>query len=365
MSKKISFKIAIPVLLVALILTVVFWGKNRPAGRGKGFPPAVIAATEVTQESWQPSLSSVGSLIAINGINVSTEVSGIVSEIVFKSGQPVEQGQVLMKLDASVDNAALDALRAERRLTEVQFNSAKGLLKKTYSSKSAFDEAKARFDAAQARVKQQEEVVKRKIIRAPFSGLAGIRQVDLGQYFQAGSPIVSLQALDPIYIDYTLPERYISRIKTGQAVKVKLDAVPGQVFNGEVSALNSGVDVGTRTLKIRATLSNPNAILRPGMFAEVETITADALPVLTVPRTAVSFNTYGNFVYVINKNDKGALTVKRTAVETGDSRHGRVEVKNLKQGMQVVRAGLVKLRDNMAVKIDNHIDLNDAEIKTP
>ena len=359
------------IILVTLAVVAVgvgsffFWGGTQKQGAGsKGFPPAVIAATEVIQENWQPSLQAVGTLVATNGIDVSTEVNGIVSEIVFTSGQPVEEGQVLIKLDASVDNAALEALRAERRLAEIQFNRAKDLFKKRVSSKSEYDEAEARFDAAKARVRQQEEVVKRKVIRAPFAGLVGIRQVDLGQYFEAGNPIVGLQALDPIYVDYTLPERYLTQIKPGLTVKVQLDAVPDKVFSGEVSAVNSGVDKGTRTLKIRATLSNGDNILRPGMFAEVVTITGDAEPVLTLPRTAISFNTYGNFVFVINKNEQGPPTVKRTSVDTGEVREGRVVVNGLQLGTQVVRAGLVKLRDNMPVKIDNQVELNDAELKS-
>lgn len=358
-----------PVHIIVILLVIVLAGgfmywryAQQQAAAPQGFPPSVIAATEVMQENWQPSLLSVGSLVATNGIEVSTEVNGIVSEIVFESGQPVEQGQILIRLDDSVDVAALEALRAEQRLAQVQFNRSKDLLQKRVTSKSEFDEAQARYDAARARAKQQEAIIRRKVIRAPFAGLAGIRQVNLGQYIEAGNPIVSLQALDPIYIDYTLPERYLTRIQTGQTVQLTLDALPDQQFSGEVSAVNSGVDTGTRTLKIRATLRNPGNVMRPGMFAQVKTITGAAEPVLTLPRTAISFNTYGNFVFVINKTEQG-LTVKRTAVETGESREGRVIVRNLAAGTQVVRAGLVKLRDGASVKIDNQVKLNDAEIK--
>lgn len=205
-------------------------------------------------------------------------------------------------------------------------------------------------------------MIKHKIIRAPFSGLTGIRQVDLGQYIEAGQPIVSLQALDPIYVDYTLSERYLTKIKTGQSVELQLDAIPGETFRGEVSALNPGIDTGTRTLKIRATLNNPGGRLRPGMFAEVASITDAAQPVLTLPRTAISFNTYGNFVFVIQKNQQGLLMVKRSAVETGEIRQGRVAIQGLEQGTRVVRTGLIKLRDGMPVTIDNQVELNDAEI---
>lgn len=362
-----SNRVVITIVSLAIAATglagfMVWKNLQGPAGKPKGLPPALIASTEVRQEAWQPSVTSVGSLVAVNGINVSNEDDGIVSDIVFTSGQAVEQGQVLIKLDDSVDVAALEALRAERRLAEVQFNRAKGLLKKNVTSMSEYDEAEARYDATRARVKQQEAIINRKVIRAPFAGLAGIRQVDLGQYLKAGEPIVSLQSLDPIFIDYSLPERYLARIKTGQLIKVELDAFPGQSFSGKVSAVNSGVDTGSRTIKVRATLGNPEQGMRPGMFAQVETITGEAQPVLTLPATAISFNTYGNFVFVINKDEKDLLTVKRTAVETAETRNGRVAVSNLPAGTMVVRAGMVKLRDGVPVKIDNQVPLNDAEI---
>lgn len=360
---KRSFQITAIVLVIITIAGISYWQLAMKAPAAGGFPPAVIASTEVKQESWQPSLQSVGSLVATNGINVSTEVNGIVSDIVFISGQPVEQGEVLIRLDNSVDQAALEALRAEQKLARIRYNRAKGLFKKRVLSKSDFDEAQASLEAAQARVKQQQAIIKRKEIVAPFSGVAGIRLVDRGQFIETADAIVSLQALDPIFVDYTLPERYLTRVKPGQVVKLKLDALPGKIFTGEVSALNPGVDTGTRTLKVRATLANPDKVVRPGMFAEIETFTGEPEAVLTLPRTAISFNTYGNFVFVINKSDKG-LSVKRTAVETGESRQGRVVITGLALGTQVVRAGLVKLRDGVSVKIDNQVKLDDAEIKS-
>lgn len=364
MSKQWNITLSFLVIVISVAVGFIYWrSMQQQAAAPQGFPPSVIAATEVSQESWQPSLQSVGSLAATNGISVSTEVNGIVSEIVFTSGQPVEKGQVLIRLDDSVDEAALEALRAESKLTQVQFNRARDLLKDRVISKSEYDVAEASFDAARARVKQQEAVIKRKVIRAPFAGLSGIREVSLGQYIEAGMPIVSLQALNPIFVDYTLPERYLTRVQPGQTVKVQMDAIPDRIFTGEVSAVNSGIDTGTRTLKVRATLDNSDNLLRPGMFAEVETITGDAEPVLTLPRTAISFNTYGNFVFVINQNEQGMQMVKRTPVDTGEVREGRVAIKNLQAGTQVVRTGLIKLRDGMPVKIDNKVVLNDAEIK--
>lgn len=363
MSKRLIISTGLLVIIAAGIVVFLVWqNMTQQAASPQGFPPSVVAATEVKQELWQPSYQSVGSLVASNGINVSTEVNGIVSEIVFISGQPVEQDQVLIKLDDSVDEAALQALRAESKLAQIKFSRSRDLLKQNVTSKSEFDESQARYEAARARVQQQEAIIKRKVIRAPFAGLAGIRQVNLGQYIDAGNPIVSLQALDPVYVDYTVPERYFTIIRPGQVVKVQLDAIPEQTFSGEISAVNPGIDIGTRTLKVRATMSNAEAIMRPGMFAQVETITGEAQPVFTLPRTAISFNTYGNFVFVINRNEQGMLMVRRTAIETREVRDGRVAVKGLSADVQVVRTGLVKVRDGMPVVIDNKVELNDTEI---
>jgi len=363
MSKRYLTVIISLLVVIGAIFGIRFWLLMRMASMPHPFPPTVVASAPVIQEDWKPSLRSVGSLVATNGISVSTEVDGIVSKIVFQSGQEVKKGDVLLHLDDKVDQAALAALRADQRLAEVQFNRAKDLLKKRVMSKSEYDEANAKFDAARARVAGQQAVIDRKTIRAPFDGLLGIREVDLGQYIKAGNPIVKLEALDPIYVDYTLPERYLQIVKVGQTVDVKLDALPGAMFSGQVSAIDSGVSTGTRTLKVRASLSNDKLQMRPGMFAEITTITANAHPVLTVPYTAISFNTYGNFVYTIEKTDKGQI-VKRRQVSTGEVRDGRVSItEGLKQGEEVVRSGLVKLREGIPVKVDNSVKLNDAEVK--
>jgi len=363
MSKRYLIVTLALLLIVGAIFGFKFWLNFKQASMPPMFPPTVIASADVIQENWRPSLKSVGSLVATNGISVSTEVDGIISNIIFQSGQPIEKGEVLINLDDKVDQAALAALRAEQRLSEIQFNRARDLLKKHVMSKSDYDEAQAKFDAAKARVNGQIAVINRKTIRAPFDGLLGIREVDLGQYIKAGTSIVKLEALDPIFVDYTLPERYLKAIKVGQTVNVKLDALPDEVFDGQVSAVDSGVSTGTRSLKVRATLSNSKLQMRPGMFAEVHTVIAEANPVLTVPYTAISFNTYGNFVYVIDKTDKGEI-VKRTQVTTGEVREGRVAITaGLKAGQTVVRAGLVKLRDGIPVKVDNSVKLNDAEVK--
>jgi membrane fusion protein (multidrug efflux system) len=326
-------------------------------------PPAVIAAAEVREETWQPTLEAVGGLVAQNGIDIASEVPGKVKEILTPSGAQVEEGTVILTLDDAVDRAALEALRADARLAKVKYRRAAELLPNQAVSQSEFDERKAAWESAEALAAAQEERVKRMVIRAPFTGQLGIVVVSIGQYMEPGNAIVSLRALDPIYVDYTLPERYFPRLAVGQTVRVTVDALPGETFTGSVTALESGIDAGTRTIKVRATLANPEGHLRPGMFAEVETLEGKAIQVLTIPRTAVSFNTYGDFVFAINEAEDGTLSVKRRQITTGEVREGRVTVtRGLEAGERVVRAGTVKLRDGQSVTIDNSVELDDAGI---
>ena len=359
-------------IIVVILLVAIFGGifavkyvqfQKMSAQLAQPQPPATVASTEVQTEHWQPNLRAVGSLVAINGIEVTTEVAGIVSEIDFVSGQRVQKGDVLLKLDDTVDRATLAGLKANKRLAQVQLRRVQNLLSRKVVSKSDFDEAKAKYDAADAAVSEQEAVIAKKTIRASFAGLIGIRQVDLGQYLAPGTQIVSLQALKPIFVDYALPEREFRKIATGQAVKVAVDAYPNEAFTGKVTAVEPGVDRGNRMVQVRATMTNEDARLRPGMFAEVTSLLPGQQQVLTVPRTAISYNTYGDFVYLIANGPGGKLVAKRHQVATGRAREGRVEIKTgLKAGQRVVRAGLVKLRDGQPVKIDNSVALHDAEV---
>ncbi|GAB6041553.1 efflux RND transporter periplasmic adaptor subunit [Endothiovibrio diazotrophicus] len=334
-------------------------------------PPAVIATAKAVVEPWQPTLRSVGGLSAVNGIEVSPEVNGIVSELLFESGQTVRAGTPLLRLDANVDRAALTALRAEQRLAEVEFQRAKDLLKKKALSRSEFDSAEAQYRAAEARVAEQQAVVARKTIVAPFDGLLGIRQADLGQYLQSGDAIVALEALDPIHVDYTLPEREFGKLATGQTVRVELDAFPGETFEGTLTAIEAKVAEGSRSIGLQATLANADGRLRPGMFARVETVEGAPRPVVTVPRTAVSYNTYGDYVLVVTPSKDGGkdgkgLTIARRTVKSGAVREGRIEiVDGLKEGEEVVRTGQNKLRPGQPVTIDNSVQLDDAGVTLP
>jgi len=354
-------------ILVVLLLVVIFggifgWkyysGAKMAAMMSRPHPPAVIASAEVQVESWQPYLHAVGSVTATQGIFVTTEVAGQVREILATSGQQVAAGDVLLHLDDSVDEADLKGLIAQRTLAKLQFERARKLLKDKSVSRSDYDESRANLDSAEAAVAAKRALIRKKTIRAPFTGQLGIADINLGQYLSPGDAIVPLQALDPIYVDYQLPERHLSHVRVGQAVEVEVQAWPGRRFKGAISAINPGVDPGTRTLRLRATLDNPEQLLRPGMFAEVSTVLPRRDNILTLPRTAVTYNPYGESVFVVQRNDAG-MVVQNRPVKTGEVRAGRVEIiEGLQAGDTVVAAGQNKLRNGQPVNVDNSVQLD-------
>ncbi len=349
-------------IIVLLALVLLFGGifgwkylqmQKMAAMMAGGMPPAVIAAETVQREHWQPGIGAVGSLVATQGVLVASEIAGQVKAIHFESGTVVQAGAELVTLDDDVDRAELAGLLAEKRLTEIQFERAKKLLKDKTISRSEYDQAEAGLDSAAAQVASQRARIDKKHIRAPFSGQLGIRKVDLGQYLAAGDTIVSLQANDPIYVDYSLPERYLNDLSVGQTVEVRVQAHPDQVFTGTISAISPRIETGTRSVPVRATLVNPQLLLRTGMFAEVNTLLPPRDNVLTLPEQAVSYNPYGNSVFVVEEKDGGQF-VQRRQIETGAVRNGRVEVvSGLQEGDLVVTNGHNKLRNDMPVKVDN------------
>lgn len=315
--------------------------------------PAVVAATEVKAESWQPYLTAVGSLVAVAGIDVSNEIAGKVKALHFESGQSVQKGQLLIEMDTTTESAELDALLAEAEMAKVRFARSEKLIARNFIAKADFDQNKALLAEAQALAEAKRALIKKKQIHAPFSGTLGIRHVDVGQYLKEGSVIVPLQKLDSVYVDFMLPESHLSALTVGQKLDTTVQAYPGQTFRGVISAFDPGIDVGTRSIKVRATLPNPHKILRPGMFADVRILLSKKREVLTVPDTAITYNPYGDSVFIIEQDRQG-LVVKVKQVVTGETRNGRVEIiKGLNAGERVVSAGQVKLRNGMPVNIDN------------
>jgi membrane fusion protein (multidrug efflux system) len=267
----------------------------------------------------------------------------------------VSEGQELLQLDDSVDQAELKGLIAERDLATIEYRRLAKLLRERSVSQSDVDQARATLDNASAQVASKRALIAKKRITAPFSGRLGIRRVDLGEFLMPGSEVVPLQALDPVYVDFSLPEREFSRLRVGQPTQVRVTAHPDRTFKGEITAVNPGVDQSTRTVRVRATLANPDLLMRPGMFAEVGVLLPARSRVLTLPRTAITYNPYGDSVFRILEQD-GQLKVQRKQIRTGDVENGRVEVlEGLAAGDRVVLAGQVKLRNGQAVKIDNAV----------
>ncbi|HLT12463.1 MAG TPA: efflux RND transporter periplasmic adaptor subunit [Marinobacter sp.] len=352
-------RFVIVIIFLGVVLGGIFGYKFMQFGQMKEMlsqpqPPAIISVTEATTENWQPAIKAVGSIEAVNGIEISNEVPGVIETINFESGDTVSKGDVLIRLDAAIDEAALRTRRAEAQLAQQEFKRVSDLLPKRAVSQSQYDEAKANFDAAGARVNEAEAQLSKKVIRAPFDGTLGIRMVDQGEYLPTGTPIVEINMLDPIYVDYTLSEKYMPDVARGYPVSVTVAAVPDRVFEGEVSAINTSVNPETRTVRMRATLSNENSLLRPGMFATIQTGQPRDNEVVTLPRTAISYNTYGNFVFVVAENDKGEQVVNRRSVMTGEVRDGRASITSgLEAGETVVAKGLLRLRAGQRVDIQD------------
>lgn len=357
--------IALLVILAALFGWRIFQIMQMTAQFSQPQPPTPVAATEATTTRWVPALAAVGSLRAINGVQIANEVAGVVEEVLFESGQRVEQGQLLVRLDAATDEAALNTLRADAELAASEFRRISELLNKRAVSQAEFDAAKAHMEAAAARVNEQTAQLEKKSLRSPFTGTVGLRQVDLGQYLPAGSPVVEINMLDPIYVDYTVSEKELPKIGVAHAVEITVAAAPERVFTGAVSAINTSVNPETRTVRVRATVPNPDQLLKPGMFANVRTLSPDERELITVPQTAISYNTYGNFVYVLAKNEEGALVTERRSVVTGEVRDGDVEVVDgLSRGEQLVKTGLLRLRAGQPVAVVPENELSAASAKS-
>ncbi len=357
-------KTAIRLFIVLVVLAGVLGGifgwkylqmQKSAEQRGRAQPPIPVEAVTIKARSWRSEIRSVGSLRAINGVNVANEVAGVVSEVVFESGQRVKRGDVLIRLERDVDQAALAALAAQAQLANETFQRFSELLPSNSVSRSQFDEAQANYHAARANVEQQRAQLQKKTIRAPFGGMLGLRQIDQGEYISAGTAIVDLNMLHPIYADYSVPENKLQQITPGGSIEVRVAAYPDRVFTGEVLAMAPSINESSRTLAVRAQLDNPERILLPGMFADISTLAAESRHVLTLPRTALSYNTYGDFVFKLVKNDQEQLVITRQQVTTGNKRGDEIEiVRGLQAGDQVVATGLQRLRDGQPVRIANN-----------
>lgn len=326
-----------------------------------GNAPQTVSTISAGYQEWQPQLEAVGSLRAIDGVQVSPEVSGIVAALHFNQGEDVEKGKLLVELDAENDVAKLHSLQAASALAKTTYDRDKQQFEFKAVSQQTLDADNANLMQADANTAEQQALVNKKFIHALFSGRAGIRMVSVGQYLNAGTPVVSLQALDPIYLDFSVPQQNISMIHAGQMVSAKTDAYPGELFSGKISVINPEVDSTTLNVKVRAELKNPHHRLLPGMYATVDISTGKPQRYITLPQTSVTYNPYGNIVYLAEQqgvDDKGKtkLIAKQVFVTTGNTRGDQVAVlKGIKEGDIIVSAGQVKLHNGSPITVNNDI----------
>lgn len=314
-----------------------------------------VTTIEAKNQNWQPKLKATGSLRAIQGVDVTTEVAGLVKNIEFTPGTQVSAGKLLVKLNDDAEVAQLQVFLAAQEIARVTYERDKAQLAVAAVSQQTVDNDEASLKGAIAQVNQQKAVIDKKIIRAPFSGRLGISNVNPGQYVNPGDKIVTLQSLDPIYVDFYIPQQSLKLVKKGQTVNIISDSYPGKIFNGKITTINPIVDAATRNIQIEATISNPQQMLLPGMFATVEVDTGKPVQYLTLPQTAISFNPYGEIAYIVKQKEK-LLIAEQTFVTVGDTRGDQIAVlKGIKAGDIVVTSGQLKLKNGSEIVVNNTV----------
>ena len=327
-------------------------------------PPEIVTADQVKRQQWPNTLSATGSLVAVQGVTVSAELGGKVSEIAFESGDRVKAGDLLVRLDTTAEEAQLRSAEAAEKLARINLDRNRGLRANKTVSQSDLDTAEANYKQATAQVENVKATIAKKTLRAPFSGQLGLRQINLGQIIEQGTPVVTLQTIDPIYADFSLPQQRFSSVAVGNEVRITTDAAQNKSFSGKIIAINPEIDQATRTVRIRSTLSNQEELLRPGMFANIEVIMPQQDEVLAIPATSVLYAPYGDTVFVIDTTKDEATgeeqkTLRQQIIRLGQTRGDYVSViTGLKEGETVVTSGVFKLRPNMAVVVDNSLALD-------
>jgi len=324
-------------------------------------PPQTVSTVTATAQEWLPQVKAVGSLRAMRGADLAPEIPGLVAAIQFKSGDEVKAGDLLLQLRADSDLAKLKSLRAAAELAAATFKRDQELIKVHAISQATYDTDSASLKGAVALAEEQQALVAKKSIRAPFAGRIGIRQVDLGQYLGAGDKIATLQVLDPIYVDFYIPQQELGRLKVGEVVTAATDTFPNETFKGEISAIDPKVDTDTRNVQVRATLKNPGNKLLPGMFATISILSGQAQTFVTLPQTAITYSPYGNTVFLVEQKGKGTdgkpvLLAKQAFVTTGRTRGDQVAIlKGVKAGDTVVGSGQLKIKNGTPLIVNNAV----------
>jgi membrane fusion protein (multidrug efflux system) len=362
MKKRIFLTLALLILLTCILAGIKVLQIRHMMGQGAQYtpPPVKVTATTVQKNTWETLLSAVGSLEAVQGVSVAADLAGKVTRVAFQSGDKVSKGDLLIQLDTSSEQAQLPGAEAAVTLTRLNLQRADQLLAERIISPAEHDQAVADFRQAKAQADTIRATIAKKTIRAPFAGRIGIRQVDLGQMLSEGQTIVSLQKLDPIYVNFLLPQQQLDKLRRDLPVRVTSDA-SGQTIEGRISAINPEVDSATRNIRIQATLANPDEKLRPGMFVNVAVVLPATEEVLTIPGTSVLYAPYSDSVFVIDeqKDEQSGETrqvLRQQLVRLGTKKGDFVAVESgLKEGQMVVSTGVFKLRNGQTAIVDNSL----------
>jgi membrane fusion protein (multidrug efflux system) len=363
MRKPIIVTLAAIVVFVVSIGLVKFFQIRAAIAQHANFqmPPEAVTSIAARREQWPVSLGAIGTVTAVHGVTVSADLPGIVESIEFRSGSAVRTGEVLVRLDTSQERAQLAAAEAQRDLAKLNLERSRRLLEKQVVAQAEYDRMAAEAKQAEARVGEIRATIERKRIRAPFAGVLGIRQVNLGQYLNGGDPVVPLQSMDPVYVNFALPQQDVGSLRVGAEVQLAVDSTAGAATaSGRITAINSVVDEATRNVEVQATFRNTGRRLRPGMFVEVQAHLGGGDSVIAIPASAVSHAPYGNSVFVVSDlegpDGKTHPGVQQRFVRLGGSRGDQVAVlSGLAPGDQVVTSGVFKLRSGAAVVVDNKV----------
>ena len=354
--------LVVTALFVAALGFVKFKQIETAIAQGAAFqpPPEAVTTIVARQEQWPATLSAIGTVAAVQGVTVSADLPGTVARISLDSGQAVRQGDVLAVVDTRQEQAQLAAAEAQRELATVNFGRMQGLLNERVISHAEFDRATADQRQTEARVGEIQAAIDRKTIRAPFSGILGIRQVNLGQYLSGGDPLVTLQSLDPIRVNFGVPQQSVGQVRVGRTVRITANDVAGLAFTGQVTAIDSLVDEATRNIQVQVTLPNPDNTLRPGMFVQAEVALGASSAVVTLPASSISYASFGDSVFIVTdlKGEDGQTYrgVRQQFVKLGGTRGDQIAVTSgVKAGDEVVTSGVFKLRNGAAVQINNKV----------
>jgi membrane fusion protein, multidrug efflux system len=369
-------RLTVMLLLVALVAGGLIWFQHFKAGILTQVVASIrsevptVATAGATTQSWQSRQNSVGTARASNGADLAAEIGGVVDRIDFVSGQTVAAGTELLRLRPNDDDAKLAQLQASADLAAINLQRDEKQLAAHGVAQATVDTDAANLKVARAQVVAQQAVMAEKIVRAPFAGKLGVRQVDLGQFIAAGTTIVTLQQLDPMFVDFYLPQQSLGQIADGQPIEVTADAWPGRIFKGQIAAINPKIDPASRMVQLRATIANPDGAVLPGMFVDVSIATGQPRSLVTIPVAAVAFNPYGSLVYIVHdeKDAKGAdqHVVRQQFVTTGEARGDQISIlKGVAANDVVVTAGQLKLHNGSLVKIDNAVRPTDNPAPVP